>query len=495
MRLADFVRSSDRVELIDDSPDAHAKDLIQATFCEGLPDAGTSVAGSLIVLGREASALADSYQFDLAVGVLNPSVVALGLIGSEGPYPSMTARRTLQKKGIALLRLSSDTDIADLITRIRELNSGDERFALQRVGDVIAAVDRYAEDAPTGAEFLTQISAAFGSELVLSETRTPDSIRLHTEQSTPIYVGAVASTSHQLPHSAAKPALAYVARAVEAILRRNFERAALPHRTRGDLVNEFIQAAPSATADTVVRLRGTGFPVDAHHQAIQVVLNTPAASEGPPIEHYQRQQRAASMLLELAQGDGGFWTRAGTAGSVLLIASGPKPRHQVGGHVESIIEAALVRPNRGGEELSMTVGVGTAHPGATGIWLSVQEAISAARAAGANSIHNRPHYFDQLGFGQALVKWYEIDGVRATIEELLKPVLALHPDKAQVALETLRAYLDCGRNIAATADALHVHSNTVRYRIERVLERLGLDLDEPDQRLMLELGTRAYHAR
>ena len=495
MRLVDLVRSDDRVEMIDDCPDAHAKDLLRATFCEGLPDAGISAAGSLLVLGHEASARADSYRFDLAVGVLDQSVVALGLIGSEGPCPSMTARRTLHKKGIALVRLPSDIDVADLITRITELNSGDERFALQRVGDVIAAVDRHADDASTGAEFLTKISPAFGSELVLSETRTPGAIRLHTEESSPIYLAAVAPTDHRLPRAAAKPALAYVASAVEAILRRNFERAALPRQTRGDLVNELIQADPSAAADTVVRLRDIGFPVDEHHQATRIDLNTPAASEGRHIEHYQRQQRAASMLLDIAQGGGGFWTRAGTAGSVLLIASGPKPRHRISSRVESIVEAALARSDRGGEALSMTVGVGTAHPGPTGIGLSVQEAISAARAARAASIHNRPHYFDQLGFGQALVRWYEIDGVRATIEELLKPVLALHPDKAQVALETLRAYLDCGRSISATAEALHVHRNTVRYRIERVLERLGLDLDEPDQRLMLELGTRAYSAR
>ena len=138
-------------------------------------------------------------------------------------------------------------------------------------------------------------------------------------------------------------------------------------------------------------------------------------------------------------------------------ASIPLWERSASSRVESIVEAALARSDRGGEALSMTVGVGTAHPGPTGIGLSAQEAISAARAAGANSIHNRPDYFDQLGFGQAHTRWYEIDGVRATIEDLIKPVLALHPEKAQVALETLHAYLDCERSISATADAFHVH--------------------------------------
>ena len=54
-------------------------------------------------------------------------------------------------------------------------------------------------------------------------------------------------------------------------------------------------------------------------------------------------------------------------------------------------------------------------------------------------------------------------------------------------LITLRAYLDANGNIAQTAKRLHVHGNTIRYRIARLEEDFQVDLDEPATRLWLWL--------
>jgi DNA-binding PucR family transcriptional regulator len=56
---------------------------------------------------------------------------------------------------------------------------------------------------------------------------------------------------------------------------------------------------------------------------------------------------------------------------------------------------------------------------------------------------------------------------------------------------TLQAYLDGFGDIAAVAARLHVHPNTVRYRIRRVEKLLSTSLDDPDDRLVLALGLRA----
>lgn len=52
---------------------------------------------------------------------------------------------------------------------------------------------------------------------------------------------------------------------------------------------------------------------------------------------------------------------------------------------------------------------------------------------------------------------------------------------------TLRTYLDLLGNVRETAAALHVHQNTVRYRLDVVRTELGIDLDSPDTRLWLWL--------
>jgi DNA-binding PucR family transcriptional regulator len=57
--------------------------------------------------------------------------------------------------------------------------------------------------------------------------------------------------------------------------------------------------------------------------------------------------------------------------------------------------------------------------------------------------------------------------------------------------ETLRAYLDGFGDVAAVAQRLHVHPNTVRYRVRRIEKLTSTSLDDPDVRLVLALGLRA----
>jgi hypothetical protein len=68
----------------------------------------------------------------------------------------------------------------------------------------------------------------------------------------------------------------------------------------------------------------------------------------------------------------------------------------------------------------------------------------------------------------------------------------LAPDRRAPAwcVETLRAYLACFGNQPATAKALGIHPNTLRYRLNRVTELFDLRLDDPDERLVLALQLR-----
>ena len=57
--------------------------------------------------------------------------------------------------------------------------------------------------------------------------------------------------------------------------------------------------------------------------------------------------------------------------------------------------------------------------------------------------------------------------------------------------DTLRAYLDSFGDVAAAAQWLHVHPNTVRYRVRRIEQLLATSLADPDVRLLLSLSLRA----
>lgn len=68
---------------------------------------------------------------------------------------------------------------------------------------------------------------------------------------------------------------------------------------------------------------------------------------------------------------------------------------------------------------------------------------------------------------------------------LLAPVDALAPATRDRLLETLAAWLRYAGERANAAEALHVHPQTVRYRLGRLRELFGDTVDDPEQRLPL----------
>jgi DNA-binding PucR family transcriptional regulator len=55
---------------------------------------------------------------------------------------------------------------------------------------------------------------------------------------------------------------------------------------------------------------------------------------------------------------------------------------------------------------------------------------------------------------------------------------------------SLLAWLDAFGDVRAAGEAMRIHPNTVRYRVRRAAEVAGLDLTDPDQRLVAALQLR-----
>ena len=55
----------------------------------------------------------------------------------------------------------------------------------------------------------------------------------------------------------------------------------------------------------------------------------------------------------------------------------------------------------------------------------------------------------------------------------------------------LRELDDEQGSIVRTAKALHLHRNAAAYRLRRITDLLEVDLEDPDQRLALQLACRA----
>lgn len=59
-------------------------------------------------------------------------------------------------------------------------------------------------------------------------------------------------------------------------------------------------------------------------------------------------------------------------------------------------------------------------------------------------------------------------------------------------LTTLRMFLDCNLNFKGTADALYIHPNTVRYRIEQIKDIYNDEdiFTNPDKRFNIHFSLR-----
>ncbi|MGB9183882.1 MAG: helix-turn-helix domain-containing protein, partial [Solirubrobacteraceae bacterium] len=79
---------------------------------------------------------------------------------------------------------------------------------------------------------------------------------------------------------------------------------------------------------------------------------------------------------------------------------------------------------------------------------------------------------------------------RALVARTLASFAGLSGVERARLLETLRAWLDHQRYTPAVAAQLHVHPQTVRYRMAKLRELLGESLDTPDGRFELALALR-----
>ena len=443
--------------------------------------------GTLVVLGPGLSADAASYRFDLALGRLPEGVAGVALSGTAGE-PSPTALRTMERKDIALVGLDPAADVAALAVHVRDVTAGGHREAVTRLEMVTRIVDDHNARTDGLERLLGRLSAACGCEVAIRTEANGDyAVRLDPGSGQPVFL----TLDTPVPGAVLRTAAGYAGRAIEEMLRRDFEEANFPVQSRGDLLNEFLLSDANTGADALARLRRSGFPVDGHHLAARVDLHNVGAAGRDVAARYRLQQQAARLLSDAVSAGEDAWTTAGTNTSVLLVRSEPRrnPRHAE--VLETRLSEGLDRLERLHTTVSWAAGIGTTHVGAGGLRNTVDEATSALRAAQSGGEPGTVAHFDRLGFARALIRWYEIDDVRATIDEILAPLTRLGERKVPGAIHTLQTYLDSGQNIGETAARLHVHRNTVRYRIDRILEVLEVDFNDPEQRLLVELGTRA----
>ena len=218
------------------------------------------------------------------------------------------------------------------------------------------------------------------------------------------------------------------------------------------------------------------------------------SSTPPPLGHGRRAARLLGVELDVA------WQVM-----VVAPADSQKPissafpaqmRQMLWGAVVlvGLLEPGLVVAvhHRGGaahlRDLGQAVvcGIGGTHADVRGMrqsHLEALEVLDLASRRGLAQLRLEDAWFDRFLLGAV------------SAEELaalvLAPVAGLTSNRRIAVLDTLEAYLDCGGIVTEVADALHMHRQSVNYRMHNVRKLFGQMLLTADGRLALHIAVKA----
>jgi hypothetical protein len=102
--------------------------------------------------------------------------------------------------------------------------------------------------------------------------------------------------------------------------------------------------------------------------------------------------------------------------------------------------------------------------------------------------------FDELGVWRLLAR-PDASDLQNLVVHWIGPLIEYDREHRSELLKTLIAYLNEFGALEATATKLYVHRNTLRYRLIRIAELTGWDLNDPEQRFHLDLACRAWLVR
>jgi purine catabolism regulator len=157
-----------------------------------------------------------------------------------------------------------------------------------------------------------------------------------------------------------------------------------------------------------------------------------------------------------------------------------KPEQDTAALLRSVL--AALEAHAGGDRQPV-VATGSPGVGLEGVRRSRSEALIALEAGYRLGRHGVVQFSD-LGV-ERLLSQIPLAPSEGYVESLLGPIKADGD-----LLRTLELYLQHGGNKSATAAAVPLHRSSLLYRLEKIARRLGVDLDDPEQRHELWLALR-----
>ena len=269
------------------------------------------------------------------------------------------------------------------------------------------------------------------------------------------------------------------------LARQDAHRSALDS-AEGDIVESIISSMPED--DTVVLSRARRLGVDLGRSYAAMVA---ASDHETPVD-------VLAASIEQGLKDSGLEPLVRTRDRHVLALIPIEASDTSDKETREIIEQLSSRVAAQTEDTTVHYGVGMCGAGVEAVRDSISQAEQALKL-GRQISSGFIHPYADLGLFRLLLAASRESSLQTEMaafhESTLGKLLAYDRERGSELVPTLEAFLATLGAPLATADKLHVHRNTLLYRLTRIEAVAGLDLRDPEARLMLHLALRIGQAR
>jgi len=159
--------------------------------------------------------------------------------------------------------------------------------------------------------------------------------------------------------------------------------------------------------------------------------------------------------------------------------------HQLVEKSKELLENSLAQL-KGQFDAKLPIGIGRPVIGLINAKKSLEEAQMALKLGNEIWPNESVYEFEKLGIYRLLTKLKGEEVLDSFYLDTLGPII--NHDKNSDLLNTLHCYLQNNGNSKRTTEALFIHRSTLRYRLEKIEELLQIDLDNPDNRLLIQIA-------
>jgi len=224
----------------------------------------------------------------------------------------------------------------------------------------------------------------------------------------------------------------------------------------------------------------------------EILVDPRSAGAGPSdriaVAH-TGDEAVALLPLPVPAGTDAASTSASTSSS--SSASTEAEGHEAGLHADALLAAVGEPLARGlGDDARLTLGVSAPVHSAEALRGALEEARHARRVAAARPGRVSAAGHQELASHVLLLPFVPDDVRRAFTARLLDPLRAYDRRHRAELIPTLEAFLECDGSWTRCAARLHLHVNTLRYRVGRIEQLTGRDLARLEDKLDFFLALR-----